>query len=332
MANLKLDKKDREILFHLDLDARAPLSSIAKKVKLSKQVVKYRIDRMIKDKLIERFLLFVNSTRLGYVAYKFYIQFHNIQKEKLDEIVKELVAHPFIIWVATCDGKYDVAIAPMARNNVHAFQIQNELLIKYNEYIKDILPLNYIDVSHLKKVYLTGITRDQIEAPYWGDEPKNYELDDIEIKILTILCDNARKSLIDIAREVKCTVEKVNTRIKRLLHDKVIQGSTIILNKSLMGYQYHKVLLKMRFFNNKEEKTFMEFVKNEKNIVDIIRMMGDWNFELDIEVKNIYEFHDIMMLIKNTFPKNIQSYDTLLILKEHKLNFFPLGKLIKAKS
>ncbi|NQV09371.1 Lrp/AsnC family transcriptional regulator [Candidatus Woesearchaeota archaeon] len=326
---IKLDKKDKEILFYLDLDARSPLSHIAKKTRLSKQVVKYRIERLVEKGVIEKFLLFINGTKLGYIAYKFYIQLQNIVEEKLNEIVEELKNHPLIVWVATCEGNYDLAIAPIARNNVHAFSILNELLVKYNEYIRDIIPLNYIDVSHMKKVHMTGFNRNQIGAPFWGNEPERYKLDDYEIQILSILSEEARKPITEIAKEIGCSVDIVNNRLKKLLRDGIIQGSTIIMNRSKIGYEYHKILLKIRFYSEKQEKSFLEFVKSEDNITDIIRMMGDWNYELDIEVKNIYEFHGIMLKIRNRFPTNIQSYDSLMILEEHKLNFFPMKNLLK---
>lgn len=326
---IKIDKKDKEILFYLDLDARAPISSIAKKIKTSKQVVKYRIDKLIEKKVIDKFLLFVNGTTLGYVAYKFYFQFKNIVEDQLNEIVEELKNHPLIVWITTCSGKFDLAIAPIARNNVHAYLILNEFFIKYNKYLGKIVPLNYIDVSHLKKVHLTKSKRYLIDAPFWGFEPKNYKLDKHEIGILSILCEDARRPIIKIAKEVGCTVEIIKNRIKKLIKDKVIAGSTIIINKALLGYEYHKILLNINFYSQEEEKSFLRFVKGEKNIVDVIRMMGGWNYEIDIEIKNAYELHKVLSKIRNKFPKNIQNYDSLMILKEHKLNFFPMKKSFK---
>ena len=326
---IKLDKRDKEILFYLDLDARATYSEIAKKLKISKQAVKYRIDQLIEKGIIENTLLFVNGTKLGYVAYKFYIRFRNILEKRLKEILKELIEDHRIIWVATCDGKYDLAIAPAARNNIHAYKLLNELLIKYPEEIKDITPLNYIDVTHLKKVHLVDKKRDRIDSPYWGNEPKNYRLDDYEIKILSILCENARMPLTEIAGKIGTTIDIVKNRIKKLLNDKIIVGSTVILNKSILNYEYHKILLKTRFYSEKEEQVFLNFVRSQKNIVDVVRMMGAWDFELDLEIKNTYEFHEIMLKIRNEFPRNIQEYDSLIILKEYKLNFFPMKEKFK---
>jgi DNA-binding Lrp family transcriptional regulator len=43
MEEIKLDLKDRKILAELDFNAREPISKIAKKVKISKEVALYRI-------------------------------------------------------------------------------------------------------------------------------------------------------------------------------------------------------------------------------------------------------------------------------------------------
>lgn len=327
--SIKLDLKDKKILYELDLNARVSISNIAKKVKLTKQGVKYRIDKLFEKKIIEKTLLFVNGPKLGYVAYKFYIQLHNTNEEELSNLVKEFVKHPFIVWVATCEGTYDIAIAPVAKNNVEAHNLLNEITTKHSKYIKEITPLNYIDVSHLKKTYLIKRKRTNLTSPYWGSEPKEHPLDNYEIKILTLLCEDARKNVAEIARELNCSVDKITTRIKRLEKQKIIEGSTIILNKELMKITYYKVLLNMRFFSKEEENQFNTYVKSTEQVMDVIQMMGPWNYELDIEVKNVYEFHKIMLQLRNKFTKNIISHNSILILKEHKLNFFPMGELFK---
>jgi len=52
---VKIDKKDREILYQLDVNARQSLRSIGSKVGISKSVVQYRIDRMITEGIIKNF-------------------------------------------------------------------------------------------------------------------------------------------------------------------------------------------------------------------------------------------------------------------------------------
>ena len=48
-----LDNVDRRILYALDLDARQPISRLAKKLGISKDVANYRIKKMVDSKLIK---------------------------------------------------------------------------------------------------------------------------------------------------------------------------------------------------------------------------------------------------------------------------------------
>ena len=47
---IKIDDKDKKILFHLIHDSRQSMKSIGKKIGLSKESVNYRIKRLIKKK------------------------------------------------------------------------------------------------------------------------------------------------------------------------------------------------------------------------------------------------------------------------------------------
>jgi Lrp/AsnC family transcriptional regulator, regulator for asnA, asnC and gidA len=63
----------------------------------------------------------------------------------------------------------------------------------------------------------------------------NVQLDETDIKILTILLRDARAKQVDIAKE--CGMSQVNilNRIKRLKKSNVITGSTFFLNTSAIG-------------------------------------------------------------------------------------------------
>lgn len=320
-----VDKVDMKILFQLDMDAQQSYSSIAKKVKVSKQVVGYRIDKLIKRGVIEKFVLMINGPKIGYVAYKFYVQLRNTDQAEFDTIISEFVDNPNLLWVAACDGKYDIILGPMARNNVHAFQIMEALQKKYSLFINKIVPLNYIDAYHQKRTYLIGKDRETEKSVFWGDEPSYHKLDDYEIRILSCLCENARMPIVKVAEKVGCSVDVVINRIKNLKNDGIIQGSRILLNKQAIGYEYYKMLLSIRFEDPSQERMFYEFMRRQNEVIDVIRMMGEWNIELDIDVRDSFEFHKLVMRIKDKFSHVIQCYDSLQIFKEHKFHFFPMG-------
>ena len=78
MPCIDLDLKDRKILYELDLGARQSLSSIGRKVGLSKEVVNYRINRLTELGIIKGFYARIDSSRVGLVIFRTFIKLQNI--------------------------------------------------------------------------------------------------------------------------------------------------------------------------------------------------------------------------------------------------------------
>ena len=85
-GNIRLDSKDMKILSELDKNARQPNSSIGRKVRLSKEVVKYRIDRMLKNGIIVRFYTLTNYFKLGISKYKLYLSLREASGHRTEEM------------------------------------------------------------------------------------------------------------------------------------------------------------------------------------------------------------------------------------------------------
>ena len=70
-----LDVKNRKILGYLMKDARMPVSELAKKVMLSRQMVKQRIDNLVKDKIIKSFETRLSFEKLGFKHFELFFSF-----------------------------------------------------------------------------------------------------------------------------------------------------------------------------------------------------------------------------------------------------------------
>jgi len=68
---MKIDKKDRKILYHLDRNSRQSFSSIGKKVGLHRSNVIHRIEKLKKEGIIFNFPTYVDISKLGY-TWKFF--------------------------------------------------------------------------------------------------------------------------------------------------------------------------------------------------------------------------------------------------------------------
>lgn len=318
---IKLDKKDRKILYQLDIDSRQTLSQLGKKVGLSKQVVDYRLKNLVKAGIISEFYTVINFSKLGYTQYKLYFKFQNVNIQKEKEIIDYWINSKNSIWVASCRGRWDLAVSLLAQDANILGEILTDFINKYGKFIleKNILITQISPV--FTKTYLTE-QKEKKEFVY-GNKIERYKLDETEKKILSFLATNARISILDLMDKTHLTRDIISYRLKKLKKDKIIVQYKSLINLSKIGYQLYKIILTLQNFSSQKENELKYFVKQNPNGVQFLKLLGSWDVELEFEVRNEEELHKILLDIRNEFSDIIRDYDTLLIYKEHKLNYFP---------
>ncbi len=136
---VKLDSKDKKILEQLQKNCRQSIAQIAKKTKLPRDVVVYRIKKLEKNKVIREHHTLLNPHKLGYPLYV-YVLFacYNIKPEEEKKFIGFLKAHNHIIYVAKNSGKFDYSIGVCAKNYKDFDEIIRQIRQKFTDVIKDI--------------------------------------------------------------------------------------------------------------------------------------------------------------------------------------------------
>ncbi len=318
---MKLDLKDKKILYELDLNSRATLNEIAKKVSLSKQVVDYRLKNLIKDNIIKQFYTVVNFSKLGYTQYKFYLKFQNINVEKEKEVIDYWIQNKNTVWVASCRGKWDLIVSILAKDINEFGEILNNFINKYGVFVleKDVLITQISPV--FTKAYLTE--KKEKQKFTYGGEIEHYELDNIDEKILRLLSINARLTILVIMDKLSLTRDVINYRMKKLTKDNILSQYRVLINLDKINHKLYKIILRLHSLTPEKEKQLVSYTASHHHGTQYLKLVGSWDVELEFEVKDDEQLHDILLEIRNKFSEIIRDYDTLLIHQEHKLNYYP---------
>ena len=114
---IKLDLKDRKILYELDNNSRQSYAKIGKKTGLSKDTVLYRVNRLIENGVITKFYTRIDSFKLGYNTIRFYLIFQNttkdIEKQIIDYFTKE---NKYILFCGSIEGRFDLVVNVWVKN------------------------------------------------------------------------------------------------------------------------------------------------------------------------------------------------------------------------
>lgn len=320
-----LDIKDRKILYYLDEDAFQPLSALARKTGLSKQVVAYRIAELKKQGILRKTCAIINLAKLGYAFYKFYIKYKAMAKEQEADMLRVLDAHPRVGYMGVCDGRFDLFVGVWAKGTHDLYAIHQSLFTKYKSAFEETV-LSSVEIAfNSKRGYLLP-SETKSEAPLFGGPVQEISMDETDKKIIRLLSQDARIKYTEIARTVGLTPAAVGYRIKHLRAERIVEGARIVLDKSKIGYLAFKVLIKTGSVEEKHVRRFIRHAVQEKNIVDIDLTLGDWDIELDVEVENHEKFHRLMLDLRSAFPDVIQGCDSLLVFQEYTYDYFPIGK------
>lgn len=318
---MKLDVKDKKILYNLDLNSRATLNEIAKKVKLSKQVVDYRLKNFLKNKIIKEFYTVINFSKLGYTQYKLYLKFQNVNIEKEQEIIDYWIHNKNSVWVASCRGRWDLAVSILAKDINDFGEILSNFINKYGIFVleKDVL------ITQISPIFTKAYLTDKKEKKKftYGGKIENYELDETDEKIIKILSTNARLTILEMMDKLSLTRDVINYRMKKLTKDNIISQHRILINLDKINHKPYKIILRLHSLTPEKEKQLITYIASHPHGMQYLKLVGSWDAELEFEVKDDEQLHEILLEIRNKFSEIIRDYDTLLINQEHKLNYFP---------
>jgi len=304
-----LDKKDKQILSILDMDARQHVTKIAKEVGLSREVVNYRIKQLEKKGIIEGYYTVIDTSKLGLMYCRIFLKYKNMTLEKEKELLEYCRESNKVIWVTLGEGKWDFSLVVLASTLKNFENFYDDLSLKFGMFFQNPYQSIAFNIHHFKHNFLYDQTdtRQEILA-----QDSKEDLNSVDISLLKLISNNARISLIDVANKLNSTPKIVNYRLKALIEKKIILCFRAKINTRLLGYEYYKVFLKLQNLNKQNKEKFYTYLQFHPNIIFITKPMGVYNLEFEIMVKNANELHEIIRYLRCEFSELVIDYETIL--------------------
>ena len=244
---MRLDLKDRRILYELDINSRQTNADIARKVGLSKQVVGFRVKRLIKEKWILSFHTVIDISKLGFTIHKNFLRLQNLDQERERELLDFLKKHPHVVWVASCDGKFDLAFGTWARDMAFLDKTLMEINGRFGKFIAEREIATIIRGEYFVRDYLIPKKESsKLRHSFFGSIPSPVKIDEGDWKILVELARNSRSTSVEIASLIKMSADAVGERIKKLEKSGVVRHYNFDPNECYYPYLHYKVLLVFR--------------------------------------------------------------------------------------
>src|SRR3989338_98884 len=298
---MELDAKDKRILFELDNDATIGLKDLAKKLRASKEVVAYRIRQLEEKGIISRYMAISHATKLGLTYYKLFIKYSHIIEEKKKEVRDFIMREKGLAWLASTEGSFDLVIS-IKFHSVFEFEgFKDELCMRFDS----IFQRTFFDVmtygEGYPRQYILGKSNPARKVFVFVDAVDAERVDREDLAIIQAISKNSRASSMEIAKATGLTDRIVRYRRAQLEKRGLIVGYKIAINYRKLNYFFFKCLIKFQSANAKRLNDLKLYARQHPCAVHWLKVMGEWDLELEIEAPSIEEFYHISNEIREKF-------------------------------
>jgi Lrp/AsnC family transcriptional regulator for asnA, asnC and gidA len=310
----KLDLKDRKILYHLRIDSRQSFSKIGKRVGLHKDVVAYRVKKMVDEGIIKSFFTSINEHKLGTTMLRFYLTFQYVSPKLKKEIIEFFIKNIPSTVIHTTEGKYDLIIMVNVKNIVKFSYKWDKIFSRYRDYFSYQVFSVLCEVTFYKYTFLLDEKKedqkDRIIAKDY-DDGEIVEIDDLDKKILQLISTNARIPTVELAEKLNTTTITINNRIKNLIKSGIIMGFQINIDYSKIGYKWIKADIVLK--DPDKAQKIITLVEENPNLITKIKTIGYADLELVFWLEDINQLHQLMENISEKYPDAIKNYTFISI-------------------
>ncbi|MBT6820102.1 Lrp/AsnC family transcriptional regulator [archaeon] len=322
-AESNLSLRERKVLKELDVNARQGISSIGSKLKISKQAVNYHIEKMIRKGFIKEFITYFDTNKLGYTFYNIVIKLKYTTKEDRKKIVDKLKGISNVVWVASFRGEYQMIVSILAKDvGEFSFYLEEVLhslkgkLLDYNFFI-------VISASQLGYKKIHSGTKSKYNYDAMIGHKDLARLSGNDLKVLKIIANNAKMSIVDIAKRTGLTIEKARYSLKKMEKEKIIQGYKPLVDVAKWGYLWHVMFLRLKSSSAAEKEKMISFLKSFPEVFYVVRGVGNCNLMVEFQTKTLDEFERVKDKVSNEFSGLIADEKTVQLIEEHKCTYFP---------
>ena len=143
---------------------------------------------------------------------------------------------------------------------------------------------------------------------------KNYEIDNIDLKILTLLTQDAKLPYTEVAKKVYVSGGTVHVRMKKMEDMGIVKGTTLSMDYSKLGYDVTAFL----GIYLERSSLYDEVTEKLREIPEVVKMhytTGNYNIFVKIHCKDTQHLRQVLH-DKIQKVEGIERTETLISLEE----------------
>lgn len=317
-----LDKQLKKALFELSKNSRIRVKKLSNRIRKSQQSTSYMKKNLERKKLVLDYNTIIDPAKFGLINTIVFFNYKNFNSKNIKQIIEYLENNEYATYIEELSQGADLMVEYCVpnlslfnkenRKLVHKFKTELQMLNIYPVVVKHLYSKKYLNPR--KKIW---------EAILSGDRDP-LDLNENSKKVLSALKETPQEKIIRLAKDADLDPRTLIKIKKELESKKIIRGYSVDFNYTKLNIKKTYVLLQLTYSDKNEITKFLEFTKQHRNTVQLIKLIGKYELLLVLEsekkdhsilndFREAFHFHDYKILegkdtLKNTY---IPPVDTL---------------------
>lgn len=304
---MRLTDLEREVLGHIELDFRTPLTEVAKKLGQRDHVVRHAVKKLT-DKGLLRKRIYTDPYKLGFSVYSVLLACKELTSQKHAEVAAALRGHHSVVTVMELGGAADFEITLFVRDIPELVEFFNWLSSDLSEFLagkwmtvqasQTIFGFKF-DCQHQRAVN---------EVSFGVDRTEEFSADENDIAIIEAAREDVSPKAI--AKSLGLPFTTVDYRLKRLEKAGVIRGHIYEMTGNELGLSSYIIRVFSRGLSEELRRELLEFCRAHRSVTYMNINVGHWDYTVGVSVESQRDLRNIERDIAAQFGSQIAKLET----------------------
>lgn len=302
---MKLSSLERQYLLLTHFDPTQSVEELARVLNVRPHRIRY-----IKSQLTEKGIIFirpfVDTFKLGFFEYKIYLSLDTKSRLRRTEVVRWLSNRSGVTFVGELASRYDLVFDILTRDPLELRKILFEISREVEVVIEDRLVCQVLAITFFEKTYLATLNKPRKALFKRFSTAHTVELSTEQVKLLESLIREETYSETALSKSLGVPRTTLQNRLKNLEQLGIIKGIVQHIRAAPLGLQVKRLLVSCRHLDDVSRRHFYEHFLGTPEIVVVVDCIGEWDFELSLEIENEEVLQRILNTLKARFAEQIK--------------------------
>ncbi|MBW2967137.1 Lrp/AsnC family transcriptional regulator [Candidatus Woesearchaeota archaeon] len=315
---LRLNRKERRLLYALDLNCRQNLKGLAQISGFTQSFVQQKMKQFEAEGIIRGYRVLIDYTALGRLMYRVTLWFSQMAPEEHSRVVEHLEEQREIVHISLLDRDFGISVLFQPGSDEALGRLISGIQDRFGRMLSQ-HDIHRVDSDIVyPRAYLLGKAADDSGRIFQTGQCEA-ATDEKDREILRILSRDSRTSVVEISRATGIPPKTVQFRIRRMEEKLIILGYRADIDRDLVGYSTFKVFVE----TTGTVSDVREYARINPNIIGL-EERNPLDFTLTVEAESIGALMGIIRSISERFSP-LKRYSYSYIVEERKKGVFIPG-------